>query len=393
MIKKNNSNLAPKGEYSKIDPDAPAKKIMTRAVRILTSGGILIYPTDTLYGFGVLVNDEKALARVYEIKKREKNKPFSIMVNDRDQAEMIVGRMTERERQLFDLLLPGKITLLVKARKKIKIPGLEKFDKIGFRIPRSKLCQQLVEQAGFPISSSSVNLSNQNNLINIKDIRREFQHKVDLILDGGPVKSIKGSSVLDISATQLSLLREGEMPKEVLEKKIGTKINSTVSRKFIITFICSGNICRSPMAEGILKHKLNSDMLEGKVEINSAGTLNLPTSVASLKAVEVSAEHGINIEDHLSRPVSRTIVDRANLIICLADNHYDYFTKNYSTYKKKIHLLKGYDISGNFTGFSIDDPIGRSEDFYREIYNEIEKEIDRIIPGLMKEIIKYVYTF
>ena len=306
---------------------------------------------------------------------------------------MIFGRITEREKQLFDIFLPGKITLLVKARKKIGIPGLEGFEKIGFRIPENNLCQQLVEQAGYPISSSSVNLSNQHNLIEMKDIRREFQHKVDLILDGGPAKSVKGSSVLDISVTPPTLLREGEMPKELLEKKIGTKIKSTVSRKFVITFVCSGNICRSPMAEGILKQKLNRDILEGKIEINSAGTLNLPTSVASLRAVTVAGEHDINIEDHLSRPVNRRIVDRANLIFCLADNHYNYFAKNYPTHKKKIHLLKEYDISGNFTGFSIDDPIGRSEDFYREIYNEIEKEIDRIIPGLMKEIIKYVYTF
>jgi len=361
MIKNNIGNNTPKGEYCKIDLKTPAKKILARAVKVLNSGGILIYPTDTLYGFGVLVNNDEAVARMYEIKKREKNKPFSIMVNNRDQAEMIVGSMTEQERQLFDLLLPGKITLLVKVRKNIEIPGLEKFEKVGFRLPQSKLCQQLVEQAGYPISSSSVNLSNQRNLIEMKHIRREFQHKVDLIIDGGPAKSVKGSSVLDISATPPILFREGEISKEVLENKIGKKIKSKVSRKFVITFVCSGNICRSPMAEGILRQKLNMDILEGKVEINSAGTLYLPTSVASLKAVTVAGEHNVNIENHLSRPVDRTIVDRANLIFCLADNHYDYFAK--------------------------------SEDFYREIYDDIEKEINRILPGLMKKIIKYVYPF
>ncbi len=315
------------------------------------------------------------------------------MVKDRHQAEMIVGRMSPSEQNKFDLMFPGKITLVVKARKKIDIPGFEDLEKIGFRIPDNNFCQQLAMMTTYPISSSSVNLAGQRNLIDMREIRREFQHKVDLILDGGPVKSTKGSSVLDISSSPPTLLREGEISKEVLERMISTKIKSSSNRKYIITFVCSGNICRSPMAEGMLKQKLDKDVLKGKVEINSAGTLNLPTSVASLKAIEVAANHDVNIENHLSRPVSRAIVDQANLIFCLAENHYDFFTKNYPADKDKIHLLKGYDNSGNFTGLSIDDPIGRSTDFYRQIYDEIDKELDRILPGLMKTIIKYVYPF
>jgi protein-tyrosine-phosphatase len=244
-----------------------------------------------------------------------------------------------------------------------------------------------------PVSSSSVNLAGQKNIIEMKTIRQKFQHKVDLILDGGSLKSTKGSSVIDISSSPPSLLREGEISKEVLEKMIGTKIKSDISRKFVITFVCSGNICRSPVAEGILKKKLDIDMLKGKVEVNSAGTLKLPTSVASINAVDIAAEHKVDIENHLSRPVSKTIVDRANLILCMAENHYDYFIKHYPADKDKIHLLKGYYNSGNFTGLSIDDPIGKSEEFYRRIYHEIEQEIDRILPGMLKEIVKYVYPF
>jgi len=393
MIKKSKKIFAPKGEYLKVNPEKPSKKILTKAVKVLEEGGIIIYPTDTLYGFGTLLNSEESIKRVYEIKKREKNKPSSIMVKDFTQAELIAGRMTEIEKRRFELLLPGKITVVVKAKKKVEVPGFEDYDKIGFRIPDNDLCQELVNLTTHPISSSSVNLAGKKNLIDMHDIRREFQHKVDLVLDGGAVKSTKGSSVIDISSNPPSLLREGEISKEVLEKMIGTKIKSTINRKYTITFVCSGNICRSPIAEGILKRKLDIDALRGKVEINSAGTLRLPTSVASLKAVEVAADHGVNIENHLSRPVSKTIVDHANMIFCLAENHYDYFRKKYPADKDKIHLLKGFDNSGNFTGLSIDDPIGQNEEFYRRIYTEINEEIDRILPLLMKNIVRYVYLF
>jgi protein-tyrosine-phosphatase len=282
---------------------------------------------------------------------------------------------------------------VVNARKQVEVPGFEGFEKIGFRIPDTVFCQELLKLLTHPVSSSSVNLAGKKNLINMREIRRTFQHKVDLVLDGGAVKSTKGSSVIDISSSPPSLLREGEISREVLEKMISTKIKSTINRKYTITFVCSGNICRSPIAEGILKKKLDIDALKGKVEIDSAGTLHLPSSVASLKAVEVAAEHGVNIENHLSRPVSRAIVDHANMILCLAENHYDYFNKNYPAYKDKIHLLKGFDNSDKFTGLSIDDPIGQSEEFYRRIYDEINQEIDRILPALIKNIIKYVYPF
>ena len=93
---------------------ATSPKAIRLARRLLRESEVIALPTDTLYGFGVLTNNDAAIARIYEIKKREKNKPFSIMVNDREQAEEIVGSMSEQERRMFDLLLPGKTNLIVR---------------------------------------------------------------------------------------------------------------------------------------------------------------------------------------------------------------------------------------------------------------------------------------
>jgi len=392
MLRKISKAKSPSAEYLKVSTDKPARKVVERAVSVLKSGGVIIYPTDTLYGFGALVDNPQALARIYQIKKREQEKPFSLLIDNRTDAESIVGKMTLRERKIFDLLFPGKITLLIKARKAIHIAGLENLDRIGFRIPDSNLCRQLVKRCASPISSSSVNISKKQNLGNIREIGREFGRNVDLILDGGPLKSLKGSSVLDISSSPPILVREGEISKQKLEKKLGLEIRIGNHRKFIITFICSGNICRSPMAEGIMRNKLIKDIFKNKVEINSAGTLDLPTSTASIESIKVAAQHQVDLNNHLSRHVDRLIIDQAHLVFCMAENHYEYLTHVFPEGQDKIFLLKRFENEGLVGDASIADPIGKNDTFYRRIYKEIEQEIERILPFVMKRILKYVYN-
>ncbi|TFH03044.1 MAG: threonylcarbamoyl-AMP synthase [Calditrichales bacterium] len=386
------SNLFKKSNYLKVDPNKPTDKAINRAGKILNASGIIIYPTDTLYGFGVKIDNHDAIRKLYKIKGREKSKPFSIMVNSVSQAEQIVGTFSPEDTEIFKKLLPGKITLLVKARKKITIPGFEKLEKIGFRIPQSKICERLVEIADGPISTSSVNFASSENLADSREIRHLFGKEVDLIIDGGPVHSLKGSSVIDLTTFPPRLLREGEVLLEEIEKKLGIKLISDIKRKFIITFVCSGNICRSPMAEGILKKQLDGTNYQSMVEINSAGTLNLPPTVAALEAVKVADGKDVDLTRHLSRPVDRRILDRANIIFCMADNHFDYLNQNYPEFKDKIFLLKTFATKKEILEVSIPDPIGMSEKVFQKVYHEIEKQLFRIMPILLKQISAYLDT-
>jgi len=377
-------------EHIITNQETPSKTAISRATNILRSGGIIIYPTDTLYGFGVMLNDRKAIKKLNDVKKRDRKKPFSILINNIKQAEQICGGLTSREEEFFRILLPGKITVLLRAKKKLNIYGFENLDKVGFRIPESNLCHLLVKKAGSPISSSSVNISHEPNIDDTSEIEERFSEDVNLFLDSGPVLSLKGSSVVDLTASPPILIREGDVLKEEIEKKLNIEISSSLQRKYIISFICSGNICRSPMAEGILKKLFDKSKIARKVEINSAGTLNLMPTKASFEAIKICQNHKVDINKHRSTPIDRFILDNANLIICMATYHYNLLLKNYPEYADKIYVLKSMNNEENIIDPSIADPIGMSEEFYEQIYLEIETELKRILPYLREKIEKYL---
>ena len=380
-------------EYFKVDSTKPKAHAINRAAELIRAGGIIVYPTDTLYGFGVNIKNSLALNKLFDIKGREESKPISLMVNSKTQIESLVGPLNLEESRILNSLLPGKVTLLFEAKLHIEIRGIKEWKKLGFRIPDSKLCMELITHVDGPISSTSVNLANQQNLVTADQIIEKFGRKIDLILDAGPITSEKGSSVLDTTTSPPTLIREGDISKSKIEEKLGHEIYSHYPEKFIITFICSGNICRSPMAEGILKKIIEGTKYKDLVEINSAGTLNLGGSPAALEAIDVAQDYGIDLSDHSSTYVSRDIVRRAHLIICMALDHYNYLTRRYPEFKDKIILLKQWKVQKKLANPSIADPIGHNLNFFTRTFKEISDEIKRILPEIIKLIKRFVADY
>jgi L-threonylcarbamoyladenylate synthase len=373
-----------KTETYNIDPNNPDPKILKRAADIISGGGILVYPTDTLYGFGVDARNKVALNRLYDLKGRDETKPVSIIVKNINQAETLVGTVTEFERYMFQKLMPGKTTLILKKRKKIDSQQLNLFRKIGFRIPHSKICKQLTELTNTPVTSTSVNISTKDNLTSISEIKALFNDKVDVILNIGPLKSSKGSTVIDLSVGQPTILRAGDISAKELENILGFPLLSNYPDKFVITFVCSGNICRSPMAEGLLKRKIAQSKYKSVIEINSAGTLNIADAHPTLEAMDVAHNDGLNLTEHLSRGLNKSIIHQSNLVLCMALDHIHYIQENFPEYRSRAKLLKQINIDSKLSNPSIPDPIGQSLSYYEKIYKQISNEIDRITP--------YVYT-
>ncbi len=369
--------------YIKIDPINPLSASIRQAAQVIRSGGIIVYPTDTLYGFGIDLNNPRALEKLTLLKGRDAQRPLSVLINSQAQAEELSGALNPDESLCFTKLMPGKITLLLPRRITAPIAILNDYDRIGVRYPVSKICALLIAELGFPISSTSVNLSGQANLKRVEAIRDIFGDHVDLILDAGPVKSSRGSTVLDCSSFPPRLVRLGEVSANQLTRMLGAQVKP-LPKKFIILFICSGNICRSPMAEGILKRIFRKTKYKDMVEVKSAGTLKIENAPAAIESIEITRQYDIPLAQHRSRALNRELLSEADLVFCMSMNHLNYINSHFPEFKDRVFLLKQWQEKKILSNPSIADPIGHNLDFFKKTFNQIYIEIMRVLPEIFK---------
>jgi len=155
---------------------------------------------------------------------------------------------------------------------------------------------------------------------------------------------------------------------------------------YTVLFVCSGNSCRSPMAEGLLKKKLFTKYGR-KLKVHSAGTLGINGNPATLHAITAAREKGVDISNHVSKGVNQENISSADIIFALADHHQEFLDRYFAEYKENVFLLKAFNRRGrNSRNMSIKDPIGESLTTYRRVINQIDEELERILPRLQKLI-------
>lgn len=384
-------------EYYKINPQKPDYKIVKRAIQVLKGGGIIVYPTNTLYGLGVDAFNKRALDRLFVIKQRGPHQAVSLLVASLEQLRSLFGVLPSTQYKHLLRLLPGKFTFLVQSRLRenllylaTKTDAQNKTPKVGFRIAEFPLCKQLSLGLGSPITSTSANLTGRPNARTVQDVIAQFGDRLDLILDAGPVKDISGSTVIDLTKKPYLIVREGAEPLDEIKKKLPDVEFKRRKEKFQVTFVCSGNICRSAMAKGILSEVLSKTRFKDLIIVESAGTLKLASGPAHPLTVEIAAEHGIDLSTHQAKPISQAIVEQSDLLIAMAVNHYEFLRAHFPDHKEKIILLKEWHRSTKLANPSVADPIGHDRPFFEKTFREIQSEIKRILPYLFGEVKKFI---
>jgi tRNA threonylcarbamoyl adenosine modification protein (Sua5/YciO/YrdC/YwlC family) len=192
----------------KIDSQNPEPLKIAKAIEILKNGGIIVYPTDTIYGLGCDIFNKKAVTKIYQLKKREAKKPMSIICSDFQDISQY-ALVQDYAFRLMKRVLPGAYTFVLKAKNIMPKNFLAKNRTVGVRIPDNKICRVLVQNLGNPIISTSLNISGQEVLTNPEQLSKEMRNKIDLIIDAGTL-TIEPSSVIDLSGNQPIILRAGQ---------------------------------------------------------------------------------------------------------------------------------------------------------------------------------------
>lgn len=178
---------------------------------ILNGGGILLYPTDTLYGLGVDALNVEALKKLRALKGREDGKPISIVVSDMEMAEEY-AEVTPLALKLTEAFLPGKLTLILKAKSNLPTELTAGTGTVGIRIPNHVLCLNIVRELGRPYTATSANVSDMDSKNTVSEILAQFGARagmIDRIIDVGELLESLPSTVVDARGLSPHVIREG----------------------------------------------------------------------------------------------------------------------------------------------------------------------------------------
>ena len=193
----------------------PQTRYIQTAVEVLREGGLIIYPTDTVYGLGCDLFNKRAIQRIYQIKGMKKQKQLSFICPDlKDIARY--AHVSNPAYKIMRRLLPGPYTFILPASREVPKILLENKKTIGIRVPDNTICHDLLKEFGDPIISTSAALPDQDYMNNPDDIEDQFGNLVDLFLDSGEC-GLAPSTIIDLTHDELSIVREGKgYPVDVL---------------------------------------------------------------------------------------------------------------------------------------------------------------------------------
>jgi L-threonylcarbamoyladenylate synthase len=203
-------------EVIKIDPKHPSPELIAEAKRVLQAKGVIIYPTETLYGLGADPLFPEAMERIYAIKGRAAAKPIPFLIKDQEMLAGLVEEVPPLARELIKRYWPGALTLIFRAKKGLPKPLKGKDGTIGLRISSHPVARGIVQALDAPLTATSANLAGAAGIIDGKELAQVFGKQVDLIIDAGQVPGI-GSTVIDLTIEPPRMVREGMIKNPLLE--------------------------------------------------------------------------------------------------------------------------------------------------------------------------------
>jgi tRNA threonylcarbamoyl adenosine modification protein (Sua5/YciO/YrdC/YwlC family) len=362
--------------HLRIERSIPDETILDRASETLRNGGLVAFPTDTVYGLGVNVLCPESVEKIYEVKQRPKSKPLPILLASPKQLETFMTQKNQIIDKLVHTFWPGPLTLVVTCDKE-PFAG----QKIGFRVPDDPIAVSIIEKSKSPIACPSANLSGQPSPKTAQEVLRDLDGKIDLVIDAGPTQIGRESTVVEINHNEIKFLRHGYISKELIDTCLNRPTLDKGKIKKVL-FVCTGNSCRSVIAEGLFNHLIRE---KKPIHAISAGTTAFPGIRPSENAVIVMRDEGIDISNHLSQSLTPELIEKADLVIAMTKAHQRFIleiAKNPEVDSKKVHLLMAFSSRWDFFGVDVEDPIGQALWAYRNCLEMMRDPIQRLIESV-----------
>ena len=202
-------------------PGAPSASAVARAVLVLRNGGLVAFPTDTLYALGADASSPQAIRRVFAAKGRSLTSPIPLLVADLTMATRLAGELPEAAVRLAERYWPGPLTLVVPAPRTICTLLTAGTGRIGLRVPDAAVALALIRHFGGPVTGTSANRSGGRDPLDAQEVLRQLGDQVDLVLDGGPLAGKSPSTVVDVTMSPPVVARQGPVRQEEILSLLG----------------------------------------------------------------------------------------------------------------------------------------------------------------------------